>query len=333
MSISKYIILLMAVIVTTTACKKEFSFNTNSVDVLEVTKEFTAADLGLTEGETFNPVAVRSMGDTLMVANNGAGFYGVVILKKSTGEIIKKLSEWDFNNSIEKFDNQIMDVCLGSDKLFVVNRSSRIDVFNIKNFSYITTIGKTGWQSSSLLQCESADVAGKQLFIRDKHKIVVVNLDDCTPANRFKVPNFIATSDSTSQNNGFNLQHVVSHKGKVYISDYEKSRILVVDPKSASEKNGKLSYGKSIITKNKPLSFSFCGNDIFIVCANNTIEQIDLKSGKSIGTVSSFATAKNWINPGNLLFDGDEFYLNSRNTTTAFMKKGVLSSIEITTVK
>lgn len=87
---------------------------------------------------------------------------------------------------------------------------------------------RTGWQSSSLLQCEAAEVAGDKLFIRDKQKIKVVQISDCTPENRFKVPVFAQNTDSTSSNNGFNLESVARHEGLIYVSDYETSRILVI---------------------------------------------------------------------------------------------------------
>lgn len=69
---------------------------------------------------------------------------------------------------------------------------------------------------------------GDKLFIRDKQKIKVVQISDCTPENRFKVPVFAQNTDSTSSNNGFNLESVARHEGLIYVSDYETSRILVI---------------------------------------------------------------------------------------------------------
>lgn len=46
-----------------------------------------------------------------------------------------------YNGKTEKFDNQVMDVAVSSDYIFVVNRSSRIDLFRRNDYSYVTTIG------------------------------------------------------------------------------------------------------------------------------------------------------------------------------------------------
>lgn len=331
MRITKHIFM-ASLLLCLAGCKKDFSFHSLSIGALEMEKEYSYANLGLSGVSEYNPVSTKISGDTVFIANNAADFCGVVVLKKSTGEVIKHLTEWTFNGATEKFDSQVVDVAVNGTMLFVVNRSSRIDVFDRFDFSYITTIGKTGWQTSSLLQCEAADVAEGRLFIRDKQKIVVVNLEDCTPANRFKVPNFIVSSDSTASNNGFNLEGVAAYQGLVYVSDFERSRILVVDPKSATEKNGKLAFKRSIITESKPLSFSFCNGSIFVVCQNSSIVQLDAKSGAMQATYTSFANAVEWTNPGRLFFDGESFYMNSSKSATPYLKSGVFKEIEVTTV-
>lgn len=331
MRVTKYIVLALMPLCLL-SCKKDFSFHEKSIGALEMTKEFNYSALGLPSEAAFNPVSTKVSGDTIFVANNAADFYGIIVLNKSTGEVIKHLTEWTYNDAVETFDNQIVDVAVNGSLVFVVNRSSRIDVFKRADFSYVTTIGKTGWQSSSLLQCESADVAGDQLFIRDKQKIVVVNIADCTPANRFKVPNFITSSDSTSSNNGFNIECARAYQDLVYISDFERSRILVIDPKSATEKNGKLAFKRSIVTASKPLAFSFCNGTMMVVCQNSSILQIDLKSGKTIATYTSFANAIEWKTPGYIFFDGETFYINGGKSATPYMNSGVFKKIEVTTV-
>lgn len=315
-----------------TSCKKEFDFNAQSFNTLRLDKKYSPTDLGFEASDAFNPVSTRISGDTLFIACASSSFTGVVVARKSTGEAIKKLSSWSYNGKTEVFDDAVMDVAVSGSLLFVVNRSSRIDVFKRSDFSYVTTIGSTGWQWSTLLQCEAADVAGDQLFIRDKHRIIVVNIADCTPANRFVVPNFIESTDSTSANNSFSLQSVATYQGMVYVSDYERSRILVVDPKSATTKGGKLAFGRSIVTPSRPLSFSFYKGTILVVCRDNSIVQIDLKSGETVGSFSSFASSIGWGTPGRISFDGDSFYLNSRSSSSAYLIKGSLQPIEITTV-
>lgn len=222
---------LAVLLLTFAACDKNsapgFSFTTDSILTLTFDKELDAAFVGVGT-QNYNPVGMRRSGDTLFIANRAEGSDGVWVVRASTGELLYSLTGWTYNGKNEKFDNQVMDVAVSSDYIFVVNRSSRIDLFRRNDYSYVTTIGRTGWQSSSLLQCEAAEVAGDKLFIRDKQKIKVVQISDCTPENRFKVPVFAQNTDSTSSNNGFNLESVARHEGLIYVSDYETSRILVI---------------------------------------------------------------------------------------------------------
>lgn len=164
-------------LLTFAACDKNnmpgFGFTTDSILTLTFEKELDAAAIGVGT-QSYNPVGMRRSGDTLFIANRADGSDGVRIVRASTGELLYSLTGWTYDGKAEKFDNQVMDVAVNSDYIFVVNRSSRIDMFRRNDYTYVTTIGRTGWQSSSLLQCESAEVAGDKLFIRDKQKIKVV---------------------------------------------------------------------------------------------------------------------------------------------------------------
>lgn len=149
-------------LLTFAACDKNsapgFSFTTDSILTLTFDKELDAAFVGVGT-QNYNPVGMRRSGDTLFIANRAEGSDGVWVVRASTGELLYSLTGWTYNGKNEKFDNQVMDVAVSSDYIFVVNRSSRIDLFRRNDYSYVTTIGRTGWQSSSLLQCEAAEVA------------------------------------------------------------------------------------------------------------------------------------------------------------------------------
>lgn len=244
-------------LLTFAACDKNnmpgFGFTTDSILTLTFEKELDAAAIGVGT-QNYNPVGMRRLGDTLFIANCADGSDGVRIVRASTGELLYSLTGWTYDGKAEKFDNQVMDVAVNSDYIFVVNRSSRIDMFRRNDYTYVTTIGRTGWQSSSLLQCESAEVAGDKLFIRDKQKIKVVQLSDCTPENRFKVPVFAQNTDSTTSNNGFNLETVARYKELIYVSDYESSRILVIDPSTVTTKGEPVRFVRSYRMQSKPLS-------------------------------------------------------------------------------
>lgn len=323
---------LAVLLLTFAACDKNsapgFSFTTDSILTLTFDKELDAAFVGVGT-QNYNPVGMRRSGDTLFIANRAEGSDGVWVVRASTGELLYSLTGWTYNGKNEKFDNQVMDVAVSSDYIFVVNRSSRIDLFRRNDYSYVTTIGRTGWQSSSLLQCEAAEVAGDKLFIRDKQKIKVVQISDCTPENRFKVPVFAQNTDSTSSNNGFNLESVARHEGLIYVSDYETSRILVIDPATVAVKGEPVRFLRSYHMPNKPLSMGFFQNEMYVVCANNRIVRVDLRTGKELGSYSSFAGGVGLGTPGRLFFHNDTFYLAGRNANAPRLIQGKVMFVEI----
>ena len=140
---------LAVLLLTFAACDKNsapgFSFTTDSILTLTFDKELDAAFVGVGT-QNYNPVGMRRSGDTLFIANRAEGSDGVWVVRASTGELLYSLTGWTYNGKNEKFDNQVMDVAVSSDYIFVVNRSSRIDLFRRNDYSYVTTIGRTGWQ-------------------------------------------------------------------------------------------------------------------------------------------------------------------------------------------
>lgn len=324
-------------LLTLTGCSKEnieiqeTPYTTRSILTLAHEQQWEAANIGSLDASKYNPVSVCHSGDTLFIANRADGADGILVVRASTGELLKSLTEWTYNGETEKFDNQIIDVAVNADYIFVVNRSSRIDMFNRKDYSYITTIGRTGWQSSSLLQCESMEIAGDKLFIRDKRRVKVVQIADCTPENRFKIPIFAESRDSTTENTGFQLETVVGHNQLIYVSDYRTSKILVIDPATVTEKGAPVSFIRSYTMINKPLSMDFYKDEMFVVCDNKTIVRMDLTTGETIATYTAFAGGKSWDNPGRLCFSGETFYLTGRNTP-GFLQQGKVMYIEISEI-
>lgn len=331
-----YLLIICVIVMSVfTACKDDepkkividaapiLGYNTDSILTLVFNKELDASSLGL-DDKAYNPVGMRRCGDTLFIANRADGNDGVLIVNVEKNEVIYNLTGWTFEGKEEKFDNQIMDVAVNKDYIFVVNRSSRIDMFRRDDYSYITTIGRTGWEHSSLLQCESAEVVGDKLFIRDKHHVKVVLLSDCKPENRFKVPVFAQNTDSTSKNNGFRLETVSCHKGLVYVSDYESSSILVINPSSVTDENKKINFLRSYRTKSKPLSMGFYNDEMYVICDNKTISIIDIESGNEIKTFSSLAGGVGLATPGRIIFYDDDFYITQQKAEKSFINGKVM---------
>lgn len=329
-----YSILVAVCFCCITGCEKAeiirpFQIITDSILTFKQNELLDGQSIVGISGKPYNPVGVRQSGDTLFIANRADGADGVWVVRASTGELLKELTEWTFQGKKEMFDNQVIDVAVNSNYIFVVNRSSRIDMFRRSDYSYVTTIGKTGWQWSSLLQCEAAEAVGDKLFIRDKHRVKVVNIADCTPENRFKVPIFAQSVDSTTHNNGFHVESLIEHNGLIYVSDYESYAIYVINPANVVIKDEPIQFVHSYHFTAKPLGMDFFNGRLYVVCANKRIVSIDPQVGTDLCEYTSFAYGLSWNDPGRICFVGNEFYLLSRYASNPWLKKGEMSYVEI----
>lgn len=297
---------------------------------IKMDKSIDAAFIKGLSGINYNPVSMRKRGDTLFIANRADGSDGVLIVRESTGELLKVLTSWKYNGTDEFFDNQVIDVEVTPNLILVVNRTSRIDLFNRKDYSYITTIGTGKWWTSSLLQCESAVVVDDKIFIRDKQQVKVVRLADCTPENRFKVPNFAQNTDSTTQNNGFNLQSITAYKKKVYLTDFESGKILVIHADSVKGNGAAIPFLHSfrLSSGNRPLGLNFYDGFLFVTCSNQTILKLDADTGEVLDTITEISGFGPVVTPGRLFFDGKYAYLSSRYATSSWLKRTEMVYVE-----
>lgn len=323
-----------------TGCSKEdkeeitnnFPFTTQEVMALVYGQTLDGQTLKGLDNTPYNPIGFCCSGDTLFIANQAGEASGLIVVRISTNEVLKKMTSWQYNGTTEVFDNAVMDVAVNNQFIFVVNRSSRIDMFRRDDYTYVTTIGRTGWQQSSLLQCESADLVGDKLFIRDKHRIKVVRLEDCTPENRFKVPIFAESQDSTAPNNGFALESVRTHEGKVYVTDFVTSKIFVIEAESVQTKGEKLKFLRSYTLPSQPLGLDFYQGDLFVTCNNKQIIRLNPETGEIKERFSSFAGGNTWGITSRIRFVNDQFYLGGvsggANLTNGIIKQGKVMFME-----
>lgn len=68
----------------------------------------------------------------------------------------------------------------------------------------------------------------------------------------------------------------------------------------------------------------FFQNEMYVVCTNNRIVRVDLRTGKELGSYSSFAGGVGLGTPGRLFFHNDTFYLAGRNANAPRLIQGKL---------
>ena len=314
-------LLLMAVV---TACSEETIVHTLDATtdrklVFAYEKELTVADID------FKPYGIRVSGDTLFVANRAENAHGIYLLNRNTGTLLGSITGWEQNEEQKTFDNQLSDVEVSDDYIFALNQSSRVDIFRRSDLSYVATAGKTGWPEARLMQCESVVLVDDVLYIRNKSDFKAVRVEDCltNPGNSVKI--LAANDGGITANNPFGLESVCAHDGEVYVTDYVSKTIFVAD--IAAIADGKIPFDRSFVLDVIPVGIDFYGDDMYVVCQNNSVRHINPRTGELLNTYTTFGGNRSWGTPGRICFCGDDFYLLGR--AGSGIVKGRVEYIEI----
>ena len=107
----------------------------------EAGQQLSAVDFALNEGE-FTPGATYIKGDTLFVANIQNGHYSLELYDKKKKQHLISLRSWKYGNTDQKFQSPIEAIGVSpANRLYVLSRETRIDVFALEDLNFITRIG------------------------------------------------------------------------------------------------------------------------------------------------------------------------------------------------
>ena len=191
----------------------------------EAGQQLSAVDFALNEGE-FTPGATYIKGDTLFVANIQNGHYSLELYDKKKKQHLVSLRSWKYGNTDQKFQSPIEAIGVSpANRLYVLSRETRIDVFALEDLNFITRIGTGNWSDgvSGLFQAQAMAISpdGK-IIVRTKREIAVYREEDVTPEKYQKVPFYCRSAAiGMDTNNGFNPHQMVQDStGIVYLADY-----------------------------------------------------------------------------------------------------------------
>lgn len=220
----------------------------------EAETKITAEKLGFSN-ETFSPYTVAHLGDTLFIANISDTGNSIVLMDAKSYEVIHILRSWNLGGVKKTFGSQIEAIVPTGNRLYVVERQSRIHAFDLPSLNYISCIGNGNW-NGEVFQSQAMIVKDSLIFSRDKSgQISVYKEREVTPENYEKVKRYRRAVANGQVNNGFAPQHMVlNEEGNILLTDYDGRKIRVLNPALVTDE---FKNGGSIDLKEKELTVTF----------------------------------------------------------------------------
>lgn len=215
----------------------DFHFNTEKIqDVRKGTPlEFTLSyeDIPGATAETFRPKDICADDHRVYVLNDADNAWSIEVFKEMNGTLthLHSLKEWQHNGNTQTFLGQPKGITVGNGKLYVVNVSSRVDVFDTNTFDFITAIGNGSWGDGTTQIVHGMEVIAKgdRVVVRDKKRLNFYMEEDILAANYQNIPR-IAQSiymGEAMENYGSDMDI----NGIVYTSHDNSRKIYKYDPR------------------------------------------------------------------------------------------------------
>lgn len=188
--------------------------------------------------ETFTPKDVCVADNRIYVVNDAAGHFSVEVLEENGGKIqhVKSIQKWNYNGKEETFLNTPTGITVSHNKLYVTNAGSRTDVFDTKDFSFVTCIGNGSWGEGNVQTVHAFDVAVARgcVFIKDKRKVCVFMENEVTAGNYQKVVCYTRTENMGEDMGTYSL--AIHKDGLVYATHQSGKKIWVFDINAMRER-------------------------------------------------------------------------------------------------
>lgn len=281
--------------------------------------------------DEFNPYAVAALGDTLFVANV-AGTPSVILFDKENNRPISTVSGWTVNGQAKGFGSRIEAIVPAKDRLYVVERQSRIHVFGLPEMNYITCIGNGNW-NGPVFQSQALAVKDGIIYSREKKgEVSLYKEEDATPENYEKVQRYkrVAAMPGVGANNGFNPHYMeFDTLGNIRLTDYEGMAIRTLDPSLVTDDMKDYTSidvaGKELLTQTfKPRTFASLDGRLYVTGNNGAINIYDNEQKEWVKTLKSIK-GFSFGNPERAYADGNILWVSDINNKT-LVKAGVFKN-------
>lgn len=212
-----------------TGCKDEESpvepekYTSHYYYSYELAETVSAKDLDLSDND-FTPGPSLMRGDTLLIANTANNQWSLELYNKKTKKHLISLKSWSYKDATQSFQDKIEAIAVSGNRLYLANKGSSIDVFDINTLQFITRIGTRAWGEGKfqMLHSHAMVICGDYIVVRTKNRLLVYRESDVTPENYQKVPFYARGSvDGFDTNNGFNShQMVIDKDGTILLADF-----------------------------------------------------------------------------------------------------------------
>lgn len=243
----------------------------------EAMRQLSATDFSLSEGK-FTPGPACIKGDTLFVANIQDGAFSLELYDRTKNRHLTSLKSWKYKNTEQKFPNKIEAIGVFGNRLYLANKSSQIDVFDMRTLEFITRIGtgNYGDGNTQMVHAHAMVITPDgNIMVRTKKNLLVYRESDVTPENYQKVPFYCRSKgEGMDVNNGFYSHEMVQDStGIIYLADYGQygnKKIQAIDTALVKKGDQKILIDTE---RTLPLNFNPCGialhEDRMIVSAGN----------------------------------------------------------------
>ena len=183
--------------------------------------------------ETFSPKDVCADDHRVYVLNDATNAWSVEVFTEEGGVLTheRTLQTWSYNGNEQTFIGQPKGIAVGNGKLYVVNVSSRVDVFDTNTLEFITAIGTGSW-GDGVTQIEhgmEVIAKGDRVIVRDKKRLNIYAEEDIVAENYCNVARMAQSiyMGESMQVYGSDMDM----QGFVYTSHDNSRRIYKYDPR------------------------------------------------------------------------------------------------------
>lgn len=240
-----------------------------------------AKALGYAANE-FMPDCTYALGDTLFISNTQNGKFGLELYSLKEHKKLKTLNKWSYNGSEQTFNGQIEAISVADGRLYLANRGSCIDVFDLKSLDFITRIGDRNWGTTNtrIFHAHAMAITGNYIIIRMKNSLQVTLKSEVTAAKYQKI-NYFARSSTAGfdVNNGFYAhQMTIDTTGKVLLADYGQAgnkKIQIIDTSLIKQGNNLTLTAEPMALDFNPRGIAVYKNMLYISAADGSIRCYD----------------------------------------------------------
>lgn len=180
---------------------------------------------------TFTPKDVCVFGNKIYIVNDAPNNYSLEVFEEQNGQVkhLKSVREWIYNGMKQQFAGVPTGVTVAHGKIYVTNMGSRTDVFDERDFSFITCIGTGEWGEGKTETVHAFDPLVRRgcVFIRDKRRICIFKEEDVEAKNYQNIYKYSQTTHMGEDNGTYGL--ALNKQGELFATHQNAKKIFVYD--------------------------------------------------------------------------------------------------------